>query len=370
MKSQFEVYDVELRKNSALAFLRDAKDETVLEPVALKKDFGEKLSTKLQEVREAEDKSYGNVFKEANGLLKGVIAKDSNGYGHVDWSTVNVDKMKAISSFDSLYKKPGFVKADLKEPSLYGDFATGNVRESKAGDKAIIVLSSMDETDGISVIADGRTALEQGSVLPVADDRLGLNYAARNAVVEAVAKHEFGEDFNYIGEFNQVATNYSDGFWKFGEDTSELHEIDGSLFDVASDIKNFSNEKNMTTDDFFKKRTEGSNESVDFIGEYTDYLLEHATNRDVTTHYISNVSFEKKTPVMFGAPGVEQRITNFDDMVVDDESVQKYASEMQKVGVGTNSKTPYGVFNVLREKEPKDVEENSKKFFDDIDMEF
>lgn len=258
----------------------------------------------------------------------------------------------------------------MKEPSVYGDFATGNVRESKAGDKAIIVLSSIDEADGISVIADGRTALDQGSVLPVADDTIGLNYASRNAVVEAVAKHEFGEDFNYVDEFNQVTTNYSDGFWKFGEDTSELHEIDGSLFDVASDIKNFSNEKNMTTDDFFKKRTDGSNESVDFINEYTDYLLEHATNRDVATHYISNVFFEKKTPVMFGAPGVEQRITNFDDMVVDDDSVKKYASEMKKVGIGTNSKSPYKVFDVLREKEPKDVEENSKKFFDDIDMDF
>lgn len=370
MKSQFELYDVKLNKNNALAFVRDVKDEQVIEPVSLKKDFGEKLANKLHGLRSDANFSSGNLFKEMNGLLDGVITKDSDGYGHVDWSTVEVDEMKPVSTIDKLYKKTEFVKADLKKPSVYGDFATGNVRESKAGDKAILVLSQIDDLAGATVLADGREALKQNSVLPVADNTIDLSYESRDALVEAVAKHEFGEDFNQIDEFNQVLTNYSDGFWELGEDSSEIHEVDGSLIDAANDIKDFSKKNNMSVAEFFQNRTAGTNESVDFIVDFHKYLLDNAVDRDVTPCYISNVSFDKKIPVVFNVKGVEQSITGFDDMAVDDESVQKYASEMQKVGFGNNSKSPYDTFHVLLEKEPKDIEEQTKKFFDDIDMEF
>lgn len=374
MESQIELYDVKLNKNNALAFVRDVEDKQVIEPVYLKKDFGEKLETKLRDLRSDADFSFGNYFKRTNGLLEGVITTDADGYGHVDWSTVNVDEMSPVSTIDGLYKKPGFVKADLKKPSVYGDFATGNVRESKAGDKAILVLGQVDDFVGITMMADGRDALGENAVLPVVDDTLDLHFQSCNAVIDAVAKREFGEDFNHHDDFNQILGSYSadgNGIVEFGDNGAVgVREIDGSIIDAVNDIKKFSADNDMSVHDFFQKRSAGTPESVDFNDAFDKYLIDNATDREVTPHYISNVYFEKKIPVISDVQGVEQSITGLDNMVVDDESVQKYASEMQKVGVGNNSKSPYTIFSVLQKNEAEDIEEQKKKFFDDIDMEF
>ena len=374
MKSQIELYDVKLNKNNALAYVRDVEDEQVIEPVYLKKDFGEKLETKLRDLRTESSLSFGNYFKRTNGLLEGVITTDDDGYGHVDWSTVNVDEMSPVSTIDALYKSPEFVKADLKKSSVYGDFATGNVRESKANDKAILVLAQVDDFAGITTMADGRDALEENAVLPVADDTLDLHFQSCNAVIDAVAKREFGEDFNYNDDFNQILGSYSvdgDGIVEFGDNgIVGVREIDGSIIDAVNDIKNFSADNDMSVHDFFQKRSAGTPESVDFNDAFDKYLIDNATDREVTPHYISNVYFEKKFPVMSDVREIQQFVTGIENMVVDDDSVKKYASEMKKVGIGTNLKSPYEVFDVLREKEPKEVEENSKKFFDDIDMDF
>lgn len=375
MKSQIELYDVKLNKNNALAYVRDVEDEQVIEPVYLKKDFGEKLETKLRDLRSDADFRFGNYFKRTNGLLDGVITTDDDGYGHVDWSTVNVDEMSPVSTIDGVYKAPEFVKANLKKSSVYGDFATGNVRESKAGDKAILVLSQIDDVAGITRMADGRDALEENAVLPVADDTLDLHFQSCNAVIDAVAKREFGEDFNHYDDFNQILGSYSadgEGIVEFGDDNAcvGVREIDGSIIDAVNDIKKFSADNDMSVHDFFQKRSAGTPESVDFNDAFDKYLIDNATDREVTPHYISNVYFEKKIPVMSDVKGVEQSITGLDNMVVDDESVQKYASEMQKVGFGNNSKSPYTIFSVLQKKEPEDIDKQKKTFFDDIDMEF
>ena len=374
MKSQIELYDVKLNKNNALVYVRDVEDEQVIEPVYLKKDFGEKLETKLRDLRTESSLSFGNYFKRTNGLLEGVITTDDDGYGRVDWSTVNVDEMSPVSTIDALYKSPEFVKADLKKSSVYGDFATGNVRESKANDKAILVLGQVDDFAGITTMADGRDALEENAVLPVADDTLDLHFQSCKAVIDAVAKREFGEDFNYHDDFNQILGSYSadgEGIVEFGDNgVVGVREIDGSIIDAVNDIKNFSADNNMSVHDIFQKRSAGTPESVDFNDAFDKYLIDNATDREVTSHYISNVYFEKKVPDMSDVREIQQSVTGIENMVVDDESVQKYACEMQKVGVGNNSKSPYTISSVLQKKEPDAVEELPKKFFDDVDMEF
>jgi len=370
MKSQIELYDVKLNKNSALAYVRDVKDEHVIEPVPLKRDFGETLATKLQDLRSDDNAQFGNVAKNVNGRLKGVVTQDSDGYGHVDWSTVNVDRMRPVQIEDDSYKKPEFINADLKRNSVYGDFATGNIRESKVGDAAIVKLDNMDSYDGVHVMADGRKALSEGSVLPVADEHLALGYDSTEALFGKLVENEFGQDFDYRPEFNQIAYKYMVGISSIDSGKMVVHEVNGSIVDVIDDIKDFAKDNDVSIDDFFKAQRDAESVEASALNKkYDEYVIETATDREVKPHYISNLTFDKKSASLSGYGLVEQQISDFDNIIVDDASVQKYATTMQSVGSGTDAKSPYDVRESLHKVEPKDSQEVYDKLHDDMEIE-
>ena len=378
MKSEFELYDVKLNKNSALAYVRDINDERVIEPVALKHDFGEKLSTKLETLRRSDNKAYGNGNKSIVGHLTGVIAQDGDGYGHVDWSTVDVDSMKPSSTAIFSNEPAEFVNTKLKRSSIYGDLATNNIRPAQAGDDAILVLSDIDLNCGLHVMADGREALATNSKLPLTEPYLNQYGPSFHELFDKVGKQAFGQDFKDGQTFENISEIYAEPVFDFEDDSSEIkvvHHLRGTILDVADDIKGFAKANGLPVSEFFQKTgynpdVDDSQKSRDFEAKFESYLVEHAENREPVTHYISNVKLDEKIVGVDGQPEFGQVISNFDGFVLDDASAKKYASEMTKVGFGTDVKTPYAPEDILYKIEKAEVQKQYDKFYEELDMDF
>lgn len=378
MKSQFELYDVELRKNSALAYVRDVKNEQVIEPVSLKKDFGEKLATNLEKLRFSDNQAYGMGNKSVVGRLTGVIAQDSDGYGHVDWSTVDIDKMEPVSTVNFSNKPAEFVDKTLKRESVYGDLATGKVRPAQANDKAILVLSDINFDMGVNVMADGREALAKNEKLPLTDGYLNQYSPSVHAMFDEVGKHVFGQDFKEGRTFENIAEIYAEPVFDFEVDSAKIkaiHQLNGTILDVANDIKGFSDENSMPVSEFFQASyynpdVESSEQSRALEVKFEDYLVEHAENREVTPHYISNVALDERIMSDDGQPELGQVVSNFDGFVLDDAGAKKYASEMIKSGFEDDVKSPYAPAETLQKIEEQVARKQYDKYYEELDMEF
>lgn len=257
-KESVYLYSVKKSKRGGgVAFLRDPKEERLYEPVGLTPSFAEKLSKSLSKIKEAGSGSGLTV-----GEFEATVVGDKYEPSHVDWSSVNLNKMTSATV--------GYEADNLNHghypTSLYGQVATGQVRDVTPDDK-LLVVSQGGLDGGINVFADGQDALARGERIPVSNDLysalsnrsqeangFGLDSEAEVKKMFAYKATEqvagMSEHQSHVKEFVALQNVYNADQYNSTPGDYGLKPLEGSIRDIVDDVKAYRkkfNDKDIDT---------------------------------------------------------------------------------------------------------------------------
>lgn len=323
-KESVYLYSVKKSKRGGgVAFLRDPKEERIYEPVGLTPSFAEKLSKSLSKVKESSAET-GFVV----GEFEATVVGDKHEPSHVDWNSVNLNKMTPVEvGFDADNLNHGHFPT-----SLYGQVATGQVRDMTRDDK-LLVVSQGDLDGGIKVFADGRDAFEHGARIPVSND-LYSNLSNRSHLEggfgldsEAEIKRMFAskaskqvagmsETQDHVKEFVALQNVYNVDQYNSTPGDYGNTPLQGSIRDIVDDVKSYRkkfNDKDIDTT--FNRILPEDYETMDpevlqVSDDFHNFVETRQVKRGINPAILGNVFYDYNTIGYMDISGNDKNISD------------------------------------------------------------
>lgn len=378
------IYDVneDVSGKFSTVYLRDLDDNYLFPPTKVKPSFGRKLQSHLDKVVYDDTDIEDGRLRTNIGVVAGVVVEDEDTkLSHVDWSTVNLNKMKpARVDLES-------TSVDFNAKGVYGSIASGHVRPIGTGDNVIVVSDGHEAFYPFDVHGDSSQFADTNLKLlvnPIAMDML-------DAEDEYQIQHEFAKYGNsllessqkdHVEDLERLMDVYNHDLYS-SDGIDELRnqpKMLGSIQDIVSDVRAYSKHQGKSIDDVLDKDGDIFQSVQAFV--YTDDAdevipTEKLVTSDSFADFVGKRQAERGiNPVVFSNLTIEEiepneshlKIRNWDNAKINESASRKYAKDMKHV-VDSNvaeDKRPYTIRTALERAGELEKESQKAKVADAV----